>query len=142
MKTLHVVLAIFALGLFGCSPKTVDVVEVHDKETPLNLGKLECVSLGEDEFGAPRNEVQMSSSDKPVKVGECLACEQIPQEAFEGYQIPKDAISACGGWWAGGGDYFYSKLSANGKVEVYIGWQDEGQEDDGYHWELKGTYPN
>jgi hypothetical protein len=46
----------------------------------------------------------------------------------------KNSITACGGWWAGAGDYFYAISSAKGVI-VYKGWQDEQQEDSGYHWE-------
>jgi hypothetical protein len=46
----------------------------------------------------------------------------------------KNSITACGGWWAGAGDYFYVAPSAKGVI-VYKGWQDEEQEDSGYHWE-------
>ena len=45
-----------------------------------------------------------------------------------------NSITACGGWWAGAGDYFYAVSSAKGVI-VYKGWQDETQEDSGYHWE-------
>lgn len=145
MKTLYVVFATFALVLFGCSPKVaeavevVETVEVNEVDTPPNQGKLQCVFLGEDEFGTPRNEVVLLNGDMREKVSECLACEDIPMEAFESYQIPKNALSACGGWWAGAGDYYYSIQGKGGSIEVYFGWQDEEQEDDGYHWELKHT---
>ena len=49
--------------------------------------------------------------------------------------VPKTAISACGGWWAGAGDYYYIVPSVTG-VALYHGWQDEEQEDEGFHWEL------
>lgn len=49
--------------------------------------------------------------------------------------VPKTAISACGGWWAGAGDYYYLISSAKG-LAIYHGWQDEEQEDEGFHWEL------
>jgi hypothetical protein len=49
--------------------------------------------------------------------------------------VPKTAISACGGWWAGAGDYYYIIPSVTG-VALYHGWQDEEQEDEGFHWEL------
>ena len=45
-----------------------------------------------------------------------------------------NSITACGGWWAGAGDYFYAVSSAKGVI-VFKGWQDETQEDSGYHWE-------
>lgn len=141
MKTFHLAIAILAITLLGCSPKNSEIVEVNGVETPSNQGALQCVYLGEDEFGTPHNEIHLLIGDMSEKVGECLACQEIPIESFESYEIPKNALSACGGWWAGGGDYFYSILGKDGSIEVYFGWQDEEQEDDGYHWELKYTHP-
>lgn len=59
----------------------------------------------------------------------------IQKEQYEIMDIPSNAIAACGGWWAGAGDYFYMVNNSNAVV-IYHGWQDEMQEDDGYHWEL------
>ena len=41
--------------------------------------------------------------------------------------IPKNAKSAVGGWWAGGGDYFYVAIE-EGDAVVYVGYADEGAE--------------
>ena len=49
-------------------------------------------------------------------------------------QIPDLAVAACGGWYAGGGDYYYLLADSDG-VEVYHGYLDEEQTDEGYHWE-------
>jgi hypothetical protein len=54
-------------------------------------------------------------------------------ENFETYDIPSNAVAACGGWWAGAGDYFYLVPTGQG-WEVFQGWEDEGQEDQGYHY--------
>jgi hypothetical protein len=60
------------------------------------------------------------------------------KEQFAEMEIPNKAIAAIGGWWAGAGDYFYIISSQKG-YEVYHGWQDEMQEDSGYHWKLEKT---
>lgn len=57
----------------------------------------------------------------------------IPNADFKSKEIPENAIAACGGWWAGAGDYFYVVKTDN-KLVIYQGWQDEGQNDEGYHW--------
>jgi len=53
---------------------------------------------------------------------------------YENFEIPQNAKSAIGGWWAGAGDYFYF-IEENGITTIYKGWQDEGQVDAGFHWE-------
>src|SRR3989338_5402261 len=59
--------------------------------------------------------------------------EPISVKSRADYDIPADALASCGGWWAGGGDYFYA-IWENNNVVVYQGWQDEGQKDNGFHW--------
>jgi hypothetical protein len=59
--------------------------------------------------------------------------EKINRSEYVAHGIPKSAIEAYYGWWAGSGDYFYMTESSEG-VAVYQGWQDEEQEDVGCHW--------
>ena len=47
--------------------------------------------------------------------------------------IPKDALAACGAWYAGSGDYFYI-VPAKTRIIVYQGYQQEGQRDYNYNW--------
>ena len=62
-----------------------------------------------------------------------VACSKIEKAEYAKMGIPADALDACGGWYAGGGDYFYVTLK-DGKAVVYQGYQEEQQEDEGYHW--------
>lgn len=89
--------------------------------------------LKEDEYGNSQYAVLLTVDGKTTAIDTVLACETIPASNFDQYDIPKTAKSACGGWWAGAGDYFYATIEEN-KVVVYQGWQDEQQEDEGYHW--------
>lgn len=114
-----------------------------DLSTIVKNIRLECVFLGEDDYGVPRNHVYLRFGDKREKVGECLACEKIEGQSFSQYEIPEKAVSACGGWFAGGGDYFYAAVKGR-TVEVYQGWQDEGQieeADDSFHWKRIKEFP-
>ena len=53
---------------------------------------------------------------------------------FSDMDIPSNAITACGSWYAGAGDYFYLIPDKRNMLKVFQGWQDEGQETPGYHW--------
>lgn len=65
----------------------------------------------------------------------------IDQFEYEAMGIPGDALSACGAWWAGGGDYFYLRVSTD-QLIVYGGWIEEmAPEDEGYHWEERMRIP-
>lgn len=61
-------------------------------------------------------------------------CQILKPEEYAQYGIPDTAISAAGGWWAGAGDYFFLTMTRDGDVLAYQGWQDEGQEDDDFHY--------
>lgn len=56
---------------------------------------------------APRHEVFLQMGNSKVKVADILNCEILGKDAFEQNQIPANAITAVGGWWAGAGDYLY-----------------------------------
>jgi len=96
--------------------------------------ELKCSDKGVGEFDVPINEVILSIDGKDQTIDTInVACASILPVEYKSYQIPTDAQSACGGWYAGGGDYFYAIIK-DGKVKIFQGWQDEGQKDEGYHW--------
>lgn len=102
-------------------------------ETPPKSVQLKGKFLKEDEYGSSYYAVLLTVDGKTTPIDTVNACEVIPASNYDQYDIPKAAKSACGGWWAGAGDYFYATIEKN-KVVVYQGWQDEQQEDEGYHW--------
>lgn len=63
----------------------------------------------------------------------------IPKSDYKNFQIPLNALDACGGFWAGAGDYLYL-ISDKNKLVVYRGFQDEGQETPGFHWRKTKEY--
>lgn len=97
-------------------------------------GKFEF-KLKDGEFG-PESTINVLSDGEVYLVDEILgAANLIDKFEYESMQIPGDAISACGAWWAGGGDYFYLRVSSD-QLIVYAGWLDEmAPDEEGYHWE-------
>ena len=121
-----------------------DNTEPEQEEVPIiqteRVFALECEDKGVDEYENPKSEVYLVEGNAREKVASCLACSTIERDDYRSYDIPAEAKSACGGWWAGGGDYFYAIQSESGDIEVYAGWQDEGQmeeQDTSFHWELR-----
>lgn len=106
-----------------------------EEVAPPKSVKLSGKFLSEDEYGSSHYQVILTVDGKKEIIDTVMACDKIPASNFAQYDIPKTALSACGGWWAGAGDYFYAELKDN-KVVVYQGWQDEQQTDDGYHWQV------
>lgn len=142
-------LAIFCLAFFliACGNKssdkkkddtnTSDTNQVATKPTVDTMQKgvwFTFKDMGVDSFDIPHTDVYLYVDGKETKIKSVNSCSDIPKDNYLQYEIPKEAVKACGGWWAGAGDYFYVVLR-NGKPVVYAGWLDEGQEDKGYHWE-------
>jgi len=106
---------------------------VQEEVAPVQSVKLSSKYLGELEYGIPQYQVLLIVDGKKQILDTITACASIPVSNYKQYDIPTEAKSACGGWFAGGGDYFYATIT-DGKAVVFQGWQDEQQEDDGYHW--------
>ena len=131
--------------VIGCNNKSDKKADDKPADTttvviPSEKGvKLICKDMGTDSLGIPHYDVYLSADGVQTKIKSVNACNDIAKESYEQYQIPKDAIVACGGWYAGGGDYYYVILK-EGKPVVFEGWQEEQQEDEGYHWkEISST---
>lgn len=88
-----------------------------------------------DEYENPHSQVFIQINNSRVKIADISACDIINGDAFAQYEIPSNALAACGGWWAGAGDYFYAIQEGN-HIKVMKGWQDESQTDKGFHYEL------
>jgi hypothetical protein len=95
----------------------------------------------EGEF-SPMTTISVLSNGKEYLVDEIVGGATLIDKAeFETMGIPSTALSACGAWWAGGGDYFYLTQS-NNQLVVFAGWLDEMEEqDNGYHWEERVRLP-
>ncbi|HKK73827.1 MAG TPA: hypothetical protein VJ953_02040 [Saprospiraceae bacterium] len=100
---------------------------------PMVDAKFVCTEISEDET-MPRSILSLYLNGQVHSLDTISTCERIGQEDYQRYAIPSGAVTAAGGWWAGAGDYFYAMVDGNVCV-VMQGWQDEQQEDDGFHYE-------
>jgi len=88
----------------------------------------------------PSYAVYLQVEDRKVKVAEiAVQCEQLEPANFATYDIPGDALSAVGGWWAGMGDYLYV-VQEDTALAVYQGFVDDMQEEPGYQYMRIGTF--
>lgn len=133
----YLLIATLAALVFSCNTPTAPQTENSSPE-PVEVN-LTCHDLGEADM-MPRNEVLLTINGTPYVIDTIQACDPVPASGYSQYEIPSDATAACGGWWAGAGDYFYA-MTKEGSVDVYQGWQDEGQTDEGYHWKLLKSFP-
>ena len=94
---------------------------------------LECKVGAEDSSGNPHADVILFRGGYEQKVASINACNEIPKAEYKNYEIPENAITAIGGFWAGLGSYFYL-VEKDGVYSVYEGFTEEGQKEKGYHW--------
>jgi len=85
---------------------------------------LYCKDLGIDENLVPRSKVYLNIDGVDTLIGDCQECETIQPEFYSSFEIPEKTISACGGWYAGSGDYYYTVLKGH-SIEVYVKRPDE-----------------
>ena len=88
---------------------------------------------------APAYEVFVQLADSKVKVADIYNCETLTPEFYEQYQIPRNAISAVGGWWAGAGDYLYL-IEEGEKYVVKKGEMHEKKESNGYDYQTVASF--
>lgn len=94
-------------------------------------------NLPEDtlDYGVPYAAIRVKACDSLYEIAKVAGSPEVySMKEFREKEIPGEALTACGGWYAGGGDYYYLVINKNNGIDVYHGWQDEGQNDNGYHW--------
>lgn len=142
MKLSHFSLA-FLLLLSACTSsveKKESIAEVEaSKQESTNPPKVNfaCKNISANPEEMPQFEVslqiQFGSLIKSQILDSISACQVFTKEEYAQHGIPANALAACGGWWAGAGDYLYI-IEENKAFIVMQGWQDEQQEDEGYHY--------
>lgn len=127
--------------LFSCGNKTKspnsDSAQkfVNGADSCLDQADFIIEQLPDDSMGVPHGIVNVFACKNTNIVDTIIGTPEFYEIAeYKDMQVPAEAIAACGAWYAGGGDYYYL-IKKNNLVEVYHGWLDEGQSDEGYHWE-------
>ncbi|MAT55434.1 MAG: hypothetical protein CMN32_13230 [Saprospirales bacterium] len=76
---------------------------------------------------SPLSEVYVRMGDYQLKVADVTICMSMDKSEYASQNIPDTALSAVGGWWAGGGDYFF--LIADGEnYRIMYKAEDESME--------------
>ena len=88
------------------------------------------------EDGTPNSTVSILVGGKKLEITKVNACKKIEKADFDQFQIPAEAIAACGGWWAGAGDYFYILDDGNNNYTIMQGAIDEESTSDSYNYKM------
>jgi len=136
----HLFTSIIFLGILllaACKPDKKGEQETTDTPQATDV-QLVCEATGEDPDN-PQNGVYMIVDESKAKIANINACDQINLSDYATYDIPKEAVVAVGGWWAGAGDYFYV-LRQDAGFTVYHAQVDEAQEVEGYRYLPRASY--
>ncbi len=82
----------------------------------------------------PFNKVSVVLNGKKHQLANILACEKFSKKDYKNYEIPANAIDACGGWWAGAGEYFYIEKKTSGRYAIMYGQMYEEKETGKYDY--------
>jgi hypothetical protein len=105
-----------------------------DKPTAAMDAKFIIKKKGSDDMGNPISAISISINGKITPIANITGdATMTAKSEFAKQQIPAKALSACGGFWAGAGDYYYAVPSANG-VTIFKGSQDEATPAGNYNW--------
>jgi len=95
------------------------------QQKPIDVSKIEWkFDTKKDDYLIPHTKIYLTIADKDFFVDSGFNVANIKKKEWQTYKISKDALIACGGWWAGGGSYFYVKKEKT-NLNIYKGFADE-----------------
>ncbi len=138
----HLCTSIFFISFLffsGCKSDKQADQDATETDKALNV-QLLCEITNENSE-SPQNGVFIIVNESKTKIADINACDKISPEDYSNFDIPKEAVVAVGGWWAGSGDYFYVLRQDDG-LTVYHAQVDEAQEVEGYRYLPMVSYQN
>jgi hypothetical protein len=110
-------------------------------KVPELKANLFCKTTEDAETALPKSIIFLELGADTFKIGTLLNCNQIKPNDYQNYQIPANALTAAGGWWAGSGDYFYV-VKQDENFVVKQGMMDEMQAANEYGYRTVATFSN
>jgi len=92
--------------LFDSTGTVVDSVVVIPRNKTFDV-KLDCQRISAPDSDNPLYEVALLAMNRRIPLDTVHACENFRDGDYAALEIPARAISACGGWYKGTGEYFY-----------------------------------
>jgi hypothetical protein len=141
LKQLFLLPAVVVLltGLSACSgqEKTGEATEEHKQAAPMQgiTVALDCMDIGGGNEDFPQRQVSLRLGTVSTTLDTIAACQLIERQDYARYGIPAEAVAACGGWWAGSGDYFYALIDKGDEIVVMRAMEDEANPAGGYNYE-------
>lgn len=141
LKQLFLLPAVVVLltGLSACSgqEKAGEAGEEPKQAAPMQgiTVALDCMDIGGGNEDFPQRQVSLRLGTVSTTLDTIAACQFIERQDYARYGIPAEAVAACGGWWAGSGDYFYAVIDKGDEIVVMRAMEDEANPAGGYNYE-------
>jgi hypothetical protein len=128
-------------AVFSCKTdqRKLEKSEQLSNEAPSAEVSFRCETVM-DENEVPASQVFLVINEQATKVADIQACDTIGKEDYQRYKMPNNALAACGGWFAGAGDYVYA-VQLKDQIVVFQGYQDEMQTEDSFHYKEVAKVP-
>ncbi|WP_299702219.1 hypothetical protein [uncultured Pontibacter sp.] len=111
---LRLILTLYLFTLVACSQRQEEQYQrleqgnaVYD---PSNWVKadLQCEEIQSADEGDPLAVVYLSQLEMQHVLDTVYTCSVIAPQMYTSFGVPRHALSACGGWWAGRGNFYYA----------------------------------
>lgn len=111
---LRLFLALYLCTLMACSQQEEEQYErIEQEEVSSDVSTwvkadLQCEEIQNADEDNPLAVVYLSQMEMQYVIDTVYTCSVIAPQMFTSFGVPRQALSACGGWWAGRGNFYYA----------------------------------
>ncbi|MBD1397044.1 hypothetical protein H9Q13_07690 [Pontibacter sp. JH31] len=143
MKYAFPLLTLCAL-IFGCNRSEPEHTSSRLEQPAYDMSTwvkadLECEELRNADEDDPQAVVYLNQLETSYLIDTVYTCSVIAPEMYRTYDIPRNALSACGGWWAGSGHFYYT-LQEGDSIAVMHAYRIQ-HDSLGFEYKLKQRLP-
>ncbi|PVY42939.1 hypothetical protein [Pontibacter virosus] len=111
---LRLLFALYLITLVACNQKEEEQYERLEQEGAVDdvsswvKADLQCEEIQNADEDNPLAVVYLSQVEMQYVLDTVYTCSVISPQMFTSFGVPRHALSACGGWWAGQGNFYYT----------------------------------
>lgn len=101
---------------------------------------LECDEVRNADEDDPQAVIYLSQQGSRHLIDTVYTCSVIAPEMYRTFDIPRHALSACGGWWGGSGSFYYT-LQEGDSIVVLQATRQQEQDSLGFQYRVRYRFP-
>ena len=111
---LRILFALYLLTFMACNQKAEDqYVRLEQENTASDVttwvkADLVCEEIRNADEGDPLAVVYLKQMETHYALDTVYTCSVIATQMYTSFGVPRHALSASGGWWAGRGNFYYT----------------------------------